>query len=66
VIPDLLHVVPVVDDTVLDGVGYLENSSLLLGLISKILVLCLNPDDDTWVLGSPNDGGEDGSGGVFA
>ena len=39
VMPDLLHVVPVGDDAVLDGVLQSEDTSLALGLISHIAVL---------------------------
>merc|ERR1719443_1210710 len=39
VVPDLLHVVPVGDDSVLDGVLEGEDSSLGLGLVSDIGVL---------------------------
>lgn len=42
VIPDLLHVVPVLNDTVFYGVGDLEHSSLVLGLITQILFLLFN------------------------
>jgi hypothetical protein len=37
--PDLLHIIPVVDDTVLNWVVELENTSLLLGLLTDIAVL---------------------------
>ncbi len=33
-VPNLLHGLPVLDDTMLDGVAYEADSSLLLGLIS--------------------------------
>ena len=39
VMPDLLHIVPVGDDTVLDGVFQGEDTSLALSLISHIAVL---------------------------
>merc|ERR1712179_320685 len=55
VMPDLLHVVPGSDDTVLDGVFQGENTSLGLGLVT---------DGD--VTGASNDGGEDGAGSVIA
>jgi hypothetical protein len=65
VVPDLLHIIPVLDDTVLNWVRDLENTSLLLSLVSEILVLALNTDENVEVLGSSNDGGEDASGGIF-
>ena len=39
VVPDLLHVVPVVDDAVLNGVLQGEDASLGLGLVAHIGVL---------------------------
>jgi hypothetical protein len=66
VVPDLLHIIPILDDTVLDGVRDLENTSLLLGLITEVLFLALNTNENTDVLGSSNDGGEDSSGGIFS
>ena len=65
VVPDLLHIIPVLDDTVLNWVRDLENTSLLLSLVSEILVLALNTDENVEVLGSSDDGGEDASGGIF-
>jgi hypothetical protein len=65
VVPDLLHVIPVLDDTVLDGVRDLEDTSLLLSLITEVLALGLNTDEDVEVLGSSNDGGEDAARGVL-
>lgn len=65
VVPDLLHIIPVLDDTVLDGVRDLEDTSLLLSLITEVLALGLNTDEDVEVLGSSNDGGEDAARGVL-
>merc|ERR1712038_434360 len=44
VVPDLLHVVPVGDDTVLDGVLQGEDTSLGLSFISNIGVLLSHTD----------------------
>jgi len=64
VVPDLLHIVPVGDDTVLDGVFQGEDTSLGLGLVTDVGVLLAHTDHDTLVAGSANDGGEDGSGSI--
>merc|ERR1719410_2615665 len=45
--PDLLHVIPVGDNTMLDGVFQGEDSSLGLGLISNIRVLLSHTNHDT-------------------
>merc|ERR1719402_125748 len=59
--PDLLHVVPVGDDSILDGVLQGEDSSLALGLISHVGVLLSHSDHDALMTGSSHDGGEHGS-----
>merc|ERR1719346_943868 len=47
VVPDLLHVIPVGDDTVLNGVFQGEDTSLGLSLISNIGILLSHTDHDT-------------------
>ncbi len=54
-VPDLLHIIPVFHDTVFDGVGDLEDSSLLLGLISEVFVLGLDSNKGGSILGSSYD-----------
>merc|ERR1712212_353029 len=49
VVPDLLHVVPVGDDAVLDGVLQRQNPSLGLGLVSDVGVLLSHADHDAMV-----------------
>merc|ERR1719166_740657 len=66
VVPDLLHVVPVGDDSVLDGVLQGEDTPLGLGLVSNIGVLLSHTDHHSLVPGSPHDGGEHGSGSVVS
>merc|ERR1719283_302556 len=66
VMPDLLHVVPGGDDTVLDGVFQRENTSLGLGLVTDVGVLVAHADHDGDVTGASNDGGEDGAGSVIS
>jgi hypothetical protein len=67
VVPDLLHIIPVLDDTVLNGVGDLEDPSLLLCLVTEVLVLALNTDEnvEVEVLGSSDDGRENASGAIL-
>merc|ERR1712135_92626 len=64
VVPDLLHVVPVGDDSVLNGVLEGQDTSLGLGLVADIGVLLAHTDHDTLVAGTADDGGEDSSGSV--
>merc|ERR1719394_187621 len=66
VVPDLLHVVPVGDDSVLNGVLQGEDTPLGLGLVTDVGVLLSHADHDTLVTGTSNDGGEDGPGGVVS
>merc|ERR1712038_1229238 len=60
--PDLLHVIPVGDDTVLNGVLQGEDTSLGLSLITDIGVLLSHTDHDTLVPWATNDGREDSPG----
>jgi len=64
VVPDLLHIVPVGDDTVLDGVLKGEDTSLGLCLVSDVGVLGAHTDHNTLMSGSADDGGVDGSGSI--
>merc|ERR1711936_1366648 len=59
VVPDLLHVIPVGDDSVLNGVLQGEDTSLGLGLVTDIGILLSHADHDTLVAGAAHDGGED-------
>merc|ERR1712242_355778 len=65
VVPDLLHIVPVGDDTVLNGVLQGEDTPLGLSLVSNIGVLLSHTDHHTLVPWATNDGGEDSPGGVI-
>jgi hypothetical protein len=65
VVPDLLHIVPVGHDAVLNGVLQSQHTSLGLGLVSDVSILLVHADHDSGVLGSANNGGEDGSWGVI-
>merc|ERR1719153_2205940 len=66
VVPDLLHVIPVSDDSMLDGVLEGEDTPLGLGLVSHIGILLSHTDHHTLVSGATNDGGEDSSGSVIS
>merc|ERR1719455_56291 len=66
VMPDLLHIIPVGDDSVFNGVLQGEDTSLGLGLISNIGILLSHTDHDTLVAGTSNNGGEDSSGSVIS
>jgi len=55
VVPDLLHIVPVGDDTVLNGVLEGEDTSLGLSFVSDVSILLVHTDHDTGVLGSSDD-----------
>jgi hypothetical protein len=58
VMPDLGHVLPVVDDTVLNGVGELEDTLLGLGLFADIGFFAIEANHDVVVFWSTHDGGE--------
>merc|ERR1712024_367918 len=66
VMPDLLHIIPVGDDTVFNGVLQGEDTSLGLSLISNIGILLTHTDHDTLMTGASDNGGEDGSGSVIS
>merc|ERR1712243_165924 len=66
VMPDLLHVIPVGDDSMLNRVLQGEDTSLGLSLISNIGILLSHTDHDTLVSWSSNNGGEDSSGSVIS
>merc|ERR1719376_96258 len=66
VVPDLLHVIPVGDDAVLNGVLESEDTSLALSLITDVGILLPHTDHDTLVTRAADDGGEHSSGGVVS
>merc|ERR1712215_504720 len=66
VMPDLLHIIPVGDDTVFDGVFESEDTSLALGFITDVGVFLAHTDHDTLMTGAAYDGGEDSPGGVIS
>merc|ERR1719362_2628433 len=66
VVPDLLHVIPVGDDSVLDGVLQGEDTSLGLGLVTDVGILLSHTDHNSLVAGAADDGREDGAGSVIS
>merc|ERR1719206_1226433 len=66
VMPDFLHIVPVGDNSVFDGVLQGQDTSLALSFISNVRVLLSHTDHDTLVTGSTNDRGEHGPGGIVS
>ena len=63
--PDLLHVVPVGDDAVLDGVLERQDAALALGLVAHIAVLLAHANHDAHVPGPANNAGEHGPRGII-
>merc|ERR1719187_429986 len=55
VMPDLLHIIPVGDDSVLNGVLEGEDTSLGLGLVTDIGILLSHTDHHTLVAGTADD-----------
>merc|ERR1711917_197491 len=65
VMPDLLHIIPVGDDTMLNWVLQGEDTPLGLGLVSNIGVLLSHTDHDSLVPWATNNGREDSPWGVI-
>lgn len=53
-VPDFSHIVPVVDDTVLDGVVELENAFFGLSLFSNVDFFIVHANHNVVVFGSSN------------
>merc|ERR1712001_212378 len=66
VMPDLLHIIPVGDDTVFNGVFQGKDTPLGLSFISNIGILLTHTDHDTLVAGVSNNGREDSPGGIIS
>merc|ERR1711988_905907 len=66
VMPDLLHIIPVGDGTVFNGVFQGKDTPLGLSFISNIGILLTHTDHDTLVTGASNNGREDSPGGVIS
>merc|ERR1711888_121863 len=66
VVPDLLHIIPVGDNSVLNGVLEGQDTSLGLGFISNIGILLSHTDHHTLVARTANNGGEDSTGSIIS
>merc|ERR1740128_545904 len=65
-VPDLLHIIPVGDDSMLNRVLEGEDTSLGLSLISNIGILLSHTDHHTLVARTSNNGGEDSTGSIIS
>ncbi|KFM10385.1 hypothetical protein AS27_15214, partial [Aptenodytes forsteri] len=65
VVPDLLHVIPVGDDAVLNGVLQGEDAPLALGLIPHVAVLLPHAHHDALMPGTPHNGRKHSTGGII-
>merc|ERR1719250_315878 len=66
VVPDLLHIIPVGDDSMLYRVLEGKDTSLGLGLISNIGILLSHTNHHTLVARTTNYGGEDSAGSIIS
>merc|ERR1719402_1052548 len=66
VVPDLLHVIPVSDDSMLHRVLEGKDTSLGLGLISYIGILLSHTNHHSLVARTTNNGGEDSAGSIIS
>merc|ERR1712204_54611 len=66
VVPDLFHIVPVGDDSVLNRVLEGKDTSLGLCLISNIGILLSHTNHHSLVAGASNNGWEDSAGSVIS
>ena len=65
VVPNLLHVVPIGDNAVFDGVLDGEDATLVLRFVANVAVHLAHADHDAYVTWAADDGGEDSAGSVF-
>merc|ERR1719297_459254 len=66
VVPDLLHIIPVGNDSMLNRVLEGKDTSLGLGLISNIGILLSHTNHHTLMAGTANNGGKDSSGSIIS
>merc|ERR1719317_233194 len=64
--PDLLHIIPVGDNSVFDGVLQGQDTSLALSFVSDVRILLSHTDHDTLVTGSSDNGWEDSPWGIIS
>merc|ERR1719359_386062 len=57
-VPDLLHIIPICDDSMLNRVLQGQNATSLLGLISNVIVPLIDSHHAVVILWAANDGGE--------
>lgn len=57
--------IPVVDNTVVDGVLELEDTSLGLSFVADVGLFAVHTDHDSLMLGSADDGREAAPGGII-
>ncbi len=58
VMPDFGHIVPIVNDTVLDGVVKLEDTLFSLSFFTDVKVFIIHANHDAFVFGSSDNGWE--------
>jgi hypothetical protein len=63
--PDLFHIIPVGDDTVLNGVLEGQDTSLALGFVTDVAVFLTHTHHDTLMSGATDNGWEDSTGCVI-
>merc|ERR1712236_174985 len=66
VMPDLLHIIPVGDDSMFNWVLEGKDTSLGLSFISNIGILLSHTDHHTLVARTSNNGGEDSTGSIIS
>mmetsp|Transcript_20460 Transcript_20460/g.52145 ORF Transcript_20460/g.52145 Transcript_20460/m.52145 type:complete len:436 (-) Transcript_20460:8-1315(-) len=64
VVPDLLHVIPVRDNAMLNGVLQGQHSALALRLVTHVALLLVHAHHDAWHLRTAHNRGEDGPRGI--
>jgi len=64
--PNLFHVIPVGNDTVLDGIFQSQNTPLALCFIANVTVFLVHANHDSRHFRTTYDGREDSSGGIVA
>ena len=66
VVPDLGHIIPIVDNTVFNGVPEGEDSLLLDGLFTNIGIFLVHSNHDVLIFGPADNGGEGGFGRIVS
>jgi hypothetical protein len=66
VVPDLFHIIPVGDNTMLNGVLQGEDTTFGLGLITDICISLFHTNHDTRLAGTSNQGRKHRSWGIIS